>query len=296
MTDMSRFLAPSMRIGPQTFVWGARTYIMGVINVSPESFAGDGLASVDAAVEQARRFVDEGADILDVGGQSTRPGANKADAGFDEILADEEIRRVAPVIEGMRCVLPDTPISVDTYKPDVARAAIHAGAHMINDIWGFRRDDSIARIAAEAGVPTVIMHNQRGRASNDVIDDVADGLRASMRIGTAAGLDVSMLIADPGFGFGWRPEQNLEMLRRLGELRALGLPILVGTSRKSTIGTALGGAPVGERVFGTAASVAIAIAHGADIVRVHDVAAMKQVAMVADATVRGPRGVESEGP
>lgn len=283
-----------MRIGPTTFVWGARTYIMGVINVSPDSFAGDGLATVAAAVEQARRFVDEGADILDVGGQSTRPGANNTDAGFDEISPTEEIRRVVPAIEAIRAALPDMPISVDTYKPEVARAAVDAGAAMINDIWGFRRDEELASVAANAGVPAVIMHNQRGRAAHDVIDDIANGLRESMSIAAAAGLDASMLIADPGFGFGWRPEQNLEMLRRLSELRALGLPLLVGTSRKSTIGAVLGDAPVEERVFGTAASVAIAIAHGADIVRVHDVAAMKQVALVADAIVRGNASVSTQ--
>lgn len=287
-------IAPSMRIGTRTFVWGARTYIMGVINVSPDSFSGDGLASVDAAIEQARRFVDEGADILDIGGQSTRPGANTTDAGFDEISPAEEIRRVVPVVAGIRAALPGTPISVDSYKPAVAREALLAGADAINDIWGFRRDDGTARIAAESRVPAVIMHNQRGRAARDVIGDITDGLRASIGIAATAGLDASMLIADPGFGFGWRPEQNLEMLRRLGELRALGLPILVGTSRKSTIGTALGGAAPEDRIFGTAASVAIAIANGADIVRVHDVAAMKQVAMVADAIVRARRNAESE--
>lgn len=296
MTHAARttLIAPAMRIGPRTFTWGARTYIMGVINVSPESFSGDGLASVDAAVEQARRFVDEGTDILDVGGQSTRPGTTKTDAGFDEISPAEEIRRVVPVVERLRAELPDMPISVDTYKPDVAREAIAAGAHLLNDIWGFRRDASLAKIAAEAGVPAVVMHNQRGRASHDVIDDIAAGLRESMRIADEAGLDASMLIADPGFGFGWRLEQNLEMLRRLAELRALGLPLLVGTSRKSTIGTVLGGAPVEARVFGTAATVAIAIADGADIVRVHDVAAMKQVALVADAIVRAPDAGERE--
>ena len=290
----TRLIAPAMRIGPQTFVWGARTYLIGVINVSPDSFSGDGLASDDAAVEQARRFVDEGADILDVGGQSTRPGTNKTDAGFDEIAPEEEIRRVVPVIERLRAALPEVPISVDTYKPDVARAAIAAGAHMLNNIWGFRRDASLAQIAAEARVPAVVMHNQRGRAADDVMAAFIDGLRESMRIAAASGVDASMLIADPGFGFGWRPEQNMEMLRRLAELRPLGLPILVGTSRKSTIGTVLGGAPVEERIFGTAASVAIAIAHGADIVRVHDVSAMKQVALVADAIVRGPRAGDSE--
>jgi dihydropteroate synthase len=278
-----------MRIGARMFVWGARTYVMGVINVSPDSFSGDGLASVDAAVEQGRHFVDEGADILDVGGQSTRPGTTKTDAGFDEIAPEEEMRRVVPVIERLRAALPDTPISVDTYKPDVARAAIAAGAHVLNDIWGFRRDASLAQIAGEARVPAVVMHNQRGRAADDVMGAVIEGLRESISIAAASGVDASMLIADPGFGFGWRPEQNMEMLRRLAELRTVGLPILAGTSRKSTIGAVLGGAPAEERIFGTAATVAIAIANGADIVRVHDVSAMKQVALVADAIVRGPR-------
>jgi dihydropteroate synthase len=280
-------VAPSMRIGPRAFAWGARTYIMGVINVSPDSFSGDGLASADDALAQARRFVDEGADILDVGGQSTRPGANKSEAGFDEISDDEEIARVVPVVERIRGALPDTPISVDTYKPAVARAALDAGAHMLNDIEGFRRHPEMARVAADAGVPAVVMHNQRGRTSLDVIADITAGLRESLRIAEGAGLPRERLIIDPGFGFGWRPEQNIEMLRRLGELRAIGLPILVGTSRKSTIGAVLGGAAVEERLFGTAASVALSIANGADIVRVHDVAAMRHVALVADAVVRG---------
>lgn len=295
---MSRALAaPSMTIGPRTFVWGARTYIMGVINVSPDSFSGDGLANADAAVEQARRFVDEGADILDVGGQSTRPGANKSEAGFDEIPEDEEIRRVVPVIERLHRDLPRTPISVDTYKPAVARAAIAAGAHLLNDIEGFRRDPELARIAAGAGVPAVVMHNQRGSeargaqppsaVARDVIGDIIDGLRQSIAIAGDAGLARERLIIDPGFGFGWTTEQNIEMLRRLRELESLGLPLLIGTSRKSTIGAVLGGAPVEERLLGTAASVALSIADGADIVRVHDVAAMKQVALVADAVARG---------
>jgi dihydropteroate synthase len=276
-----------MRIGPKTFTWGARTYIMGVINVSPDSFSGDGLASADAALDQARRFVAEGADILDVGGQSTRPGANKSEAGFDEISEDEEIARVLPVIERIGRELPDAPISIDTYKPAVAHAAFAAGAHMLNTIEGFRRGPELARAAADAGVPAAIMHNQRGAKSTDVICDVIAGLEASIAVARDAGLPRERLIADPGFGFGWTPEQNIEMLRRLGELRALRMPILIGTSRKSTIGTLLGGAPVEERLFGTAATVALAIANGADIVRVHDVAVMKQVALVSDAIVRG---------
>ncbi len=279
--------APSMRIGPRTFAWGARTYVMAVINVSPESFSGDGVARAEDAVALAHRFVADGADILDVGGQSTRPGANKTQAGFDEIAPDEECARVVPVIERLHAELPGMPISVDTYKPAVAEAALAAGAHLLNDIYGFRGDPALARIAAAAGVPAVIMHNQRGREQRDVIDGVLDGLRASMRIAESAGVPPERLIADPGFGFGWKEEQNIEMLRRLRELQALRLPLLIGTSRKSTIGAVLGGAAVEERAFGTAATVALAIAGGADIVRVHDVAAMKQVALVADAVVRG---------
>ena len=219
----------TMRIGPRTFVWGARTYIMGVINVSPDSFSGDGLLTVEAAVEQARRFVDEGADILDVGGQSTRPGANKTEAGFDEMSPEEEIRRVVPAIERIRAALPDTPISIDTYKPEVApRRARCRRAHDQRHLRLPRATPSIARIAAEARVPAVVMHNQRGRAPpHDV--SAASAIEAcgeSMRIAAAAGIDASMLIVDPGFGFGWTPEHNIEMLRRLGELRALGLPLL----------------------------------------------------------------------
>jgi dihydropteroate synthase len=268
---------------------------MGVINVSPESFSGDGLATTDAALAQAHRFVREGADILDVGGQSTRPGANKSEAGFDEISDDYEIARVVPVIERLRREMPDAPISADTYKPAVARAAIEAGAHLLNSIEGFRRGDELARVAVDAGVPAVIMHNQRGREAHDVIGGVVDGLRESIRIAEEAGLPAERLIVDPGFGFGWRAEENIEMLRRLRELEAVRLPVLVGTSRKSTIGTVLGGAAVEDRLFGTAASVALSIAGGADIVRVHDVAAMKQVAMMADAVVRGWAGPLSAG-
>jgi dihydropteroate synthase len=282
-----RLVAQSMTIGPRTFAWGARTYIMGVVNVSPDSFSGDGLATVDEAVAQARCFVADGADILDVGGQSTRPGAVTSEAGFDEIAPEEEIRRTVPVIERLRAELPEVPLSIDTYKPEVARAALAAGAHLLNDIWGFRRDAAIARIAAEAGVPAVAMHNQRGRPAADVIAGVAEGLRESVRIAGLAGLQRGQLILDPGFGFGWKPEQNIEMLRRLGELRALRLPLLVGTSRKSSIAAVLGDTSMDARAWGTAATVALAIAAGADIVRVHDVAAMKRVALVADAVVRG---------
>lgn len=274
-----------MHVGPVALNWGARTYVMGVINVSPDSFSGDGLGSADDAVAQARRMLAEGADVLDIGGQSTRPAA-ATDAGFDEIAPAEELRRVVPVIERLHAELPDAAISVDTYKPAVAEAALAAGAHLLNDITGLRGDASMARIAAAAGVPVVVMHNQRGRTTHDVIDDVRAGISESVRIAGRAGIAPSMLIADPGFGFGWSVGENIEMLRRLHELAVLELPLLVGTSRKSTIGALLGGVPPEERIFGTAATVALAIAAGADVVRVHDVAAMKQVALVADAIVR----------
>ncbi len=270
---------PALTVGKREFVWGRRTYIMGVLNVTPDSFSGDGLGTdAEAAVAQAHRFVKEGADILDVGGQSTRPG-------FQEISAEEECERVLPVIERL---LGETqvPVSIDSYKAPVVRAALSAGAQMVNDIWGFRHDPEIAALAAEFGVPAVIMHNQRGRELSDVIDDIRSGLKASIALAAEAGVPKERLIVDPGFGFGWAEGHNLEMLRRLSELRALGCPILIGTSRKSTIGAVLG-LPVEDRVLGTAATMAIAIANGADIVRVHEVGAMAQVCRMADAVVRG---------
>jgi len=273
-------LAP-ITIRDRQFVWGSRTYLMGVINLSPDSFSGDGLGSdVDAAVAQGHRFQEEGADILDVGGESTRPG-------FQPISAAEEIERVVPVIR--RLVRETTlPVSIDTSKVEVAERAIkEAGAHMINDIWGFRQDgERMALLAAETGLPTVVMHNQRGRPFRDVVADLLDGFRESLRIAREAGVPEERLIIDPGFGFGWKEEQSLEILRRLAELRVLGRPILIGTSRKSTIGKVLD-LPVEERLEGTAATVALAIANGADIVRVHDVKAMLRVARMSDAVVRG---------
>ena len=266
-------------IGPREFTWGARTYVMGIVNVTPDSFSGDGLAlDVDAAARLALKMREDGADIIDVGGESTRPGA-------EELPAAEEMRRVIPVIQRLTREL-DVPVSVDTYKAQVARAAVEAGAHLVNDIHGFRRDPATAHVAAEAGVPVVAMHNQRGREFHDTIGDIAAGLLESLRIAREAGLADQQIIVDPGFGFGWTVEQNLEMLCRLVELRVLGRPILVGTSRKSTIGAMLGDAPVDERLEGTAATVALAIARGADIVRVHDVREMARVVRVADAIAR----------
>jgi dihydropteroate synthase len=251
---------------------------MGVLNVTPDSFSGDGVTDAEAAVRQAVRMCEEGADLIDVGGESTRPG-------FAEIEADEEIRRTAPVIERLAREI-DAPVSIDTWKAEVARAALDAGAQMVNDIHGFRRQPELAKLAAERGVPAVVMYNHRGREFKDAIGNIVEGLAESLRIARDAGLPEERVIVDPGFNFGWTEGQALEMLRRLGELRVLGRPVLVGTSRKSTIGVVLG-LPVEDRLEGTAATVAISIANGADIVRVHDVKEMARVAKMSDAVVRG---------
>jgi dihydropteroate synthase len=271
--------APIM-IGGREFAWGARTYVMGILNVTPDSFSGDGVGTdVDAAVRQAVRMCEDGADLIDVGGESTRPGA-------EEIDSAEELHRTIPVVERLAREL-DVPVSIDTYKADVAKAAIDAGAALVNDVHGFRREPALAAVAAKAGIPAVAMHQQRGRAFKDAIGNVIEGWLESLRIAREAGLPEEHVILDPGFNFGWTNEQALEMLRRLSELRVVGRPVLVGTSRKSTIGAVLGGLPAEERLEGTAATVAIAVAGGADIVRVHDVKEMSRVARVADAIVRG---------
>jgi dihydropteroate synthase len=275
--------APSLDVRSRRFEWGARTYVMGIVNISPDSFSGDGLNSVDEAVAQAQRFEAEGADIIDVGAMSTRPN-------FEELTAEAETERMVPAVSAIVASV-SLPLSVDAYRAPVIRAALAAGAHMVNDIWGFLYDSDVANATAEFGVPAFVMHNQRGRPFNDVIGDIRAGFEASIDIAGAAGLPRERVILDPGFGFGWTVEQNLEMLDRLGELRDLGLPLLIGTSRKSTVGAVLERSE-GERLMGTAATVAIAISRGADIVRVHDVAEMKQVCVMTDAIVRRPRSGE----
>jgi dihydropteroate synthase len=278
-TQTARTPAP-ITIDGREFRWGERTYVMGVVNVTPDSFSGDGLGdNVAAAVRQAVQMREEGADIIDVGGESTRPG-------FDEVPAEEELRRVIPVIERLAREL-RIPISIDTYKAEVAKAALDAGATLVNDVRGFLREPEIARVAAEAGVPAIAMHNHRTREFHDTIGNVVEGLTESLRIAREQGLSEEQVIVDPGFNFGWTDGQALEMLRRLSELRVLGRPVLIGTSRKSTIGKVLGGLPVEDRLEGTAATMAIAIANGANIIRVHDVKQMTRVAKMADAIVRG---------
>lgn len=265
--------------GGTEFRWGERTYIMGVVNVTPDSFSGDGLGSdVDAAVVQAVRLVGEGADIIDVGGESTRPDSSP-------ISADEELRRVVPVIERLAVEI-SVPVSVDTYKSDVARRALDAGAAMINDVWGLRRDHALAVLAAERDVPLVISANQREAEYDDIVREVITSLEWGMGVARDAGVAWENIIVDPGIGFGKTLEGNLEVLRRLGELKPLGRPILLGTSRKSMIGMVLD-LPPEQRLEGTAATIAIGIANGANMVRVHDVLQMKRVAIMTDAIVRG---------
>jgi len=272
------------RIGPTTFAWGSRTFVMGILNVTPDSFSGDGLLATDrdpvtAAVETARRMVAEGADLLDVGGESTRPGH----APVDEA---EERERVVPVIAAVRAALPAVPISVDTTKPGVAEAALAAGADLVNDVWGVGEDDRLARLAAAHRVPLVVMHNREEPVYDDIVTEVVADLRGALERAVRLGVAGEDLIVDPGIGFGKTAEQNLALLRDLGALRALGRPILLGTSRKSTIGKVLD-LPVDQRLEGTIATTAIGIALGADIVRVHDVAANVRAARMSDAIVRG---------
>ncbi len=273
-------------IGGSSFVWGSRTYVMGVINVTPDSFSGDGLGSdADSALRQALSFQEWGADVVDVGGESTRPPSIYE--GAKPVSPDEELSRVIPAINAMSGTL-RIPISIDTYRASVAREAIAAGASMINDVWALQRDPDIAGVASETGVPVVLMHNQEGTEYNDLVTDVIDGLRGRVERALQAGIDLEQIIVDPGIGFGKTAEQNLEILRRLEEFGRLGRALLVGTSRKSTIGYVLD-LPVDERLEGTAATVALSIAGGADIVRVHDVKEMVRVVRMSDAVVRGWR-------
>jgi dihydropteroate synthase len=283
---------PSM-IGNRPFRWGDRTFVMGIINTTPDSFSGDGVLAgtgaggtatgagdpVERAVAIARRMVADGADILDVGGESTRPG-------HQPVAADEEIRRVVPVIGAIRAAMPDVPISVDTTKVSVADAALAAGANLINDVWGVGDDDSLARFAATRGTPLVVMHNRDEPRYRRFMPEVIDDLRAALDRALRLGVARDNLIVDPGFGFGKTPDHNLELLRELGSLRTLGRPILLGTSRKSTLGRVLDLGPE-DRLEATLATTALGIAGGADIVRVHDVRANVRAARMADAIIRG---------
>lgn len=280
---------PPTRIGPGLFEWGSRTYVMGIVNVTPDSFSGDGLlvtvtgrggAAVEAAVVRAKRMVDEGADILDVGGESTRPG-------HEPVSAAEETARVVPVIAAIHAALAEIPISVDTSKAGVAGAALDAGAVLLNNVWGVGRDDSMARLAGERQVPLIVMHNRDVAHYVDFVAELIADLRAALDRAQKVGVPRGNLIVDPGFGFGKTPEHNLQVMRHLRELRELGFPVLLGTSRKSTLGRVLGGVPPEERLEATLATTALGIAAGVDVVRVHDVLANVRAARIADAIVRG---------
>ena len=275
------------RIGPRTFRWGERTHIVGILNITPDSFSGDGLAAenpaapgevVARAVAQARAMVADGADLLDIGGESTRPG-------HAVVAAHEEIARIVPVVRAIRADLPDVPLSIDTTKAAVAAAALDAGADLLNDVWGVAPEMDLARLAAERGVPLILMHNRaEARYTNLLAEVIADLWRAIERA-VAAGCALDSLIVDPGFGFGKTPDHNLELLRRLPELHVLGRPIMLGTSRKSTLGLVLD-LPAGERLEATLATTALAAAAGIDLIRVHDVRANVRAARLTDAIVR----------
>jgi dihydropteroate synthase len=271
-----------LTIGSRRFEWGARTFVMAIVNVTPDSFSGDGLLPaqdpVAAAVAQARSMVADGADILDVGGESTRPG-------HDEVRAEEELGRVVPVIAAIRAALPGIPISVDTTKPAVAEAALAAGADLVNDVWGVATDDALVRVAATHRAPLILMHNRAEPRYHDLLAEVIADLAAAIERAVQAGVPRERLIVDPGIGFGKTAEQNVEMLGRLGELTVLGRPILLGTSRKSTLGLILD-LPADQRLEATLATTALGIAAGVDIVRVHDVKANVRAARTADAIIR----------
>jgi dihydropteroate synthase len=287
-----------------TLAWGERTYLMGILNITPDSFSGDGLLSsissesvdpgvIAQALTQAREFVDAGVDILDVGGESTRPGAQT-------VSAAEELERVVSIIRPLAAEF-DVLISIDTYKAEVAEAALQAGAHLVNDVWGLHADPGLAAVVARYNVPVILMHNRSSWAHAEIkeklggryvgipyenlMEDVSRELMESVALAHAAGIPDEHIILDPGIGFGKSVEQNLELLDRLGEICALGYPVLLGPSRKSFIGYTLN-LPPDQRLEGTAAAVAVGIARGADIIRVHDVAFMGRVVRMTDAIIR----------
>ena len=263
---------------------------MGVLNLSPDSFSGDGLGyDVEAAVALALRLQADGADLIDVGGESTRPPGRFYGVGAAPVSIQEELGLVLPVIERLKEAI-SLPISIDTYKADVAYRAVIAGATVINDVWGLKKDPEIASIASENNVPLVLTHNQQTTEYTDIIPDIINGLKESIQIALERGVDIHQIVIDPGIGFGKTPEGNLEILRRLDEFRSIiRRPVMVGTSRKSTIGLVTEVSVPDDRVEGTAATVALAVAKQVDMIRVHDVLQMRRVARMSDAIVRGWR-------
>jgi dihydropteroate synthase len=294
-----------LTVNNRTFTWGSRTYLMGILNITPDSFSGDGLMMerqdqagssgiwlVEAALEQARRFILAGVDFLDIGGESTRPGSQP-------VSAVAELERVIPVVQALAKEF-DGVISIDTYKAEVAEPALAAGAHVINDVWGLRADPDLAQVAARYGAPVILMHNRSswvhaevreklgGRYVNvpydNLLEDIKRELLDSIEIASEAGIKEEQIILDPGIGFGKTVEQNLQLLNRVDEVCALGYPVLIGPSRKSFIGYVLD-LPPEQRIEGTAAAVTIGIVRGADIIRVHDIEYMARVARMTDAVL-----------
>jgi len=275
------------------FDWGFKTYVMGIVNATPDSFSGDGIMSVKEAVERGQRMAAEGADILDIGGESTRPGS-------EPISLEEELDRVIPVIQGLSQSV-DIPLSIDTYKAEVARQAVVAGATIINDVWAGRREPEILKVVGETGAHIVLMHNRSNESEEsqneklggryvhveyaELLTDIKKELQDAVDAGLAAGIKKENIILDPGIGFGKTVEQNLEIVRRLAELKELGLPILVGPSRKSFVGYTLD-LPPEDRLEGTLAAVTLCIERGADIVRVHEVSQVSRAVRFTDAVVR----------
>lgn len=278
--------ARQIRARDHVLALGERTLVMGILNVTPDSFSDGGLwLDPGRALEHAHQMVEDGADIIDVGAESTRPG-------HVPVTSEVERERLAPVLKRLVQELP-RPVSIDTYRSETAQWALDQGVHIINDIWGLKKDPRLAEVAARAGAPIILMHNQDGTEYQDLMADLLTSLRWSIETAKAAGVGEEQIVTDPGIGFGKTTDQNLEVLARLKELKVLGYPILLGTSRKSVIGNTLG-LPVDQRLEGTAATVALGIAFGADIVRVHDVAAMVRVARMADAIVRRRLQAEAE--
>jgi len=262
------------KCGKKTFRWGERTFVMGVINMSPDSFSGDGLDNLETALQQSRNFIAEGVDMLDIGGESTRPNSTP-------ITTEEEIDRILPVLTRLAGNV-EVLLSVDTYKVEVARACLDAGADMINDIWGLQYEPELARLAAERKVPVILMSNQRNNPAKHIVPAVIADLKRAIDTALDASVAWEDIIIDPGIGFGKKLEQNYELIRRLNELKILGRPVLLGTSRKSMIGLTLN-LPENDRLEGTAATNAIGIFQGADIIRVHDVHEMIRIARMSDA-------------
>lgn len=268
-----------IKAGRYTLFYDKRTLVMGILNVTPDSFSDGGKYNdLDRALIHAQQLVEDGADIIDIGGESTRPG-------YEPISIDEEIERTIPIIEALVKEM-DCPISIDTYKSEVAREAVRAGATMINDIWGAKKDPQIAKVAADFQVPIILMHNRFNPSYHDFEEDIKKDLLASVDIAIGHGVLKENIILDPGIGFAKNLEQNLTVMRNLDHIVALGYPVLLGTSRKSMIGKVLD-LPVDQRLEGTAATVALGIVKGCQIIRVHDVKEMVRVSRMMEAMLYG---------